>query len=120
MGAMLEVVSHLKSSLSHMVGGAGDALHIPVGLVIFGALLWVLRRRKHPAFLALVGLGLVQSLNEVLDASRWPSSQLRGLWQESVKDSVLTMAAPVLITGVVWVRSRRQANKARPGRLTSF
>jgi hypothetical protein len=104
---MLSHWTHLKSAVSDAAGLGRDLLHVPVGLAIFAALLWVFRGHRCAAPLALAGLAVAQGANEALDAAQWWSWTGQIPWREVIKDCMITLAFPAQITLAIWAWSRR-------------
>ena len=90
-----------------------DLLHVPLGLVIFLGLAALFRRTRHPLLYGLLGVTLLQFLNEALDAVQWHAWTGRVHWEEALQDTAITLILPVLITAWAWIaRHRQQADVA--------
>lgn len=94
--------SAAKLIIQEITGVSKDALHVLIGLIGVVAVAAVFRRSLASWFPALVVLAM-ELLNEAIDltAEAWPD---RPMWPGSVKDLLLTMAAPaILLIAARWL-----------------
>lgn len=109
----------LKQHVSDDLGVGHDILHVPVGLLIFIGVAYLLRSRRHVLLVALGGVTLLQLVNEMLDGVQWVIWTGRIAWSEAVKDTVLTLTAPIVIVcaaGVVVAFRRGTSQRASGGK----
>ena len=104
-----------KRFVEHASVFSSDALHVVAGVLVWLVLALVLRR---PASSWLPWLGLLVLLlgNEAVDlwVERWPDSAMQ--FGESVKDVLLTMALPALLTAAARFRPQLFTRPSRgPG-----
>lgn len=100
--------------MADTLGIGMDALHVPFGLVIFLGLAALFRRSRHPLLYGLLGVTLLQLLNETLDAVQWHAWTGRVHWEEALRDTAVTLILPVLITAWAWIARHRQQADAAP------
>jgi hypothetical protein len=87
-----------------------DIAHIFIGLALYAATFVVLRKRRGVAWLALVPIALLETINESLDLMRY--YQWIGLreWPESLRDGVNTLLAPLALA--VFLSTRRRPSES--------
>jgi ABC-type bacteriocin/lantibiotic exporter with double-glycine peptidase domain len=95
-----------KTSITETVGIPADAFHLPLGLVVYLAVAWPLRRFRWGPAWALLPVLLFQGLNEALDAGDWWRWTGSVSWAEAAMDTVATLALPIAVAAV-WMHRRR-------------
>lgn len=92
-----------KMFIEHASAVSSDALHVLIGVLVWLLIALLLRKPAASRPPMLVLLGLI-ALNELVDlwVERWPDKAMQ--YGESAKDTVLTMALPVLLFALIRVR----------------
>lgn len=97
----------LKGQLADATGVSNDPLHLPLGLLAYFAVAWVLRRRHLGPLWVLLPVVSLEGLNEVLDARDWWYWTGTVSWTEAWTDALATLALPTAVA-VTWMTWRRQ------------
>lgn len=96
-----------KQALLDTVGLGTDAAHVLLGIVLFLAAGFLLRRRAYAPALSLGSVAALQAVNEGLDALDWLGWTGTVNWREAVMDTMRTLVAPFILA-LVWAVSRRR------------
>lgn len=103
----------IKALLTAYMPLSYDAAHIHLGLVLFLAVLFLVRRHRARFAIAWFVLLAATLFNEALDAYDWVVWTGTVNWHEAVKDLVNTMAWPTIFWAIAAVRERRRTSAPR-------
>lgn len=99
----MKPLGDLKVLLAAFLGVDQDLLHIPIGIVLFVILANLFRRTRRPLLWALVGLLLLQVLNELVDVMNSGAPPGVIWWEEHISDTVLTVYFPWVFMCIVLI-----------------
>ncbi len=102
----------LKDLLVELAGVSKDALHVHIGLIVFFASTFFLRRSAASLLPWLIVLGL-ELVNEVLDLYVWRGEPGVAQWGESLRDLFNTMLWPTILMSAARAGQRRQLGLGR-------
>lgn len=102
-----------KRAVLDTLGLSTDAAHVYLGIVLFLAAGFVLRRRTYAPTLSLGVVMVLQAVNEGLDALDWIGWTGTVNWRETAMDTMRTLIGP-LVLALGWaVLRRRRAGAAK-------